>query len=55
MRRKDVPNKTKEILQNDIYSRENDGYLQSEVIGKLEPELAKTVLKRSWTTFNFQE
>ena len=45
MRRKDVPNKTKEILQNDIYSRENDGYLQSEVIGKLEPELAKKDFK----------
>ena len=45
MRRKDVSNKTIEILQTDLYSRENDGYLQSEVVGKLEPELAKKDFK----------
>ena len=43
--RRDVANKTREILQNDIYSRENDGYLQGEVIENLEPELAKKDFK----------
>lgn len=35
MRRKDVQNKTREILRTEPYSRENDGYLIRRVIEEL--------------------
>ena len=41
MRRKDVQNKTREILRTEPYSRENDGYLIRRVIEELEPDLYK--------------
>lgn len=43
--RKDVAKTTRKVLLEEPYSRENDGYLQSEVIGKLEPELVKKDFK----------
>lgn len=45
MRRKDVQNKTREILQTEPYSRENDGYLIRRVIEELEPTLYKNSFK----------
>lgn len=45
MRRKDVQNKTREILRTEPYSRENDGYLIRRVIEELEPNLYKNSFK----------
>lgn len=53
--RRDVTKKTIQILKEEPYSRENDGYLIRRVIEELEPNLYKIVLKQLWTTFNFQE
>lgn len=39
--RKEVARVTREILQEEPYSRENDGYLIRRVVEKLEPNLYK--------------
>jgi len=39
--RKDVAKATREVLQNEPYARENDGYLIRRVVEKLEPNLYK--------------
>lgn len=43
--RKDVAKKTREVLLNEPYSRENDGYLIRRVIEELEPNLYKNNFK----------
>lgn len=53
MRRKDVSNKTREILQKEPYSRENDGYLIRRVIEELEPNLYKNSFKTIMDNLQF--
>ena len=53
MRRKDISNKTREILQTEPYSRENDGYLIRRVIEELEPNLYKTSFKTIMDNLQF--
>lgn len=53
MRRKDVQNKTREILQTEPYSRENDGYLIRRVIEELEPNLYKNSFKTIMDNLQF--
>ena len=53
MRRKDVQNKTREILRTEPYARENDGYLIRRVIEELEPNLYKTSFKTIMDNLQF--
>lgn len=53
MRRKDVQNKTREILRTEPYSRENDGYLIRRVIEELEPNLYKNSFKMIMDNLQF--
>lgn len=53
MRRKDVQNKTREILRTEPYARENDGYLIRRVIEELEPTLYKTSFKTIMDNLQF--
>lgn len=53
MKRKDVANKTREILQKEPYSRENDGYLIRRVIEELEPNLYKNSFKTIMDNLQF--
>lgn len=43
--RKEVARKTREILQQEPYSRQNDGYLIRRVVEELEPNLYKKDFK----------
>lgn len=51
--RKDVANKTRQILQEEPYSRENDGYLIRRVIEELEPDLYRTNFKTIMDNLQF--
>ncbi len=53
MRRKDVQNKTREILRTEPYARENDGYLIRRVIEELEPNLYKNSFKTIMDNLQF--
>lgn len=51
--RKEVAEKTRQILQEEPYSRENDGYLIRRVIEELEPDLYKTSFKTIMDNLQF--
>ena len=51
--RKEVVKVTREILQNDSYSRENVGYLIRRVIEKLEPNLYRKGFKEIMDNLQF--
>lgn len=51
--RRDVASKTREILQAEPYSRENDGYLIRRVIEELEPNLYKQNFKNIMDNIQF--
>lgn len=51
--RKEVAKVTREILQNDSYSRENVGYLIRRVIEKLEPNLYRKGFKEIMDNLQF--
>ena len=51
--RREVARKTKEILLNEPYSRENDGYLIRRVVEELEPNLYKTNFKNIMDNLKF--
>lgn len=51
--RKDVTKATREILQNEPYSRQNDGYLIRRVVEKLEPNLYKKDFKEIMDNLQF--
>lgn len=51
--RRDVANKTREILQTESYARENDGYLIRRVIEEIEPNLYKNSFKMIMDNLQF--
>ena len=51
--RRDVANKTREILQTEPYARENDGYLIRRVIEELEPNLYKQNFEKIMDNIQF--
>lgn len=51
--RKEVAEKTRQILQEEPYSRENDGYLIRRVVEELEPDLYKKDFKNAMDNLQF--
>lgn len=51
--RKEVAKVTREILQNEPYARENDGYLIRRVVETLEPDLYKKDFKNIMDNLQF--
>lgn len=51
--RKEVAKATREILQEEPYARENDGYLIRRVVEKLEPNLYKKDFKEVMDNLQF--
>lgn len=52
--RRDVSKKVREILQEEPYSRKNDGYLIRRVIEELEPDLYKKGFKTTMDNLQFK-
>lgn len=52
--RRDVSKKVREILQEEPYSRKNDGYLIRRVIKELEPDLYKKGFKTTMDNLQFK-